>query len=133
MDDDVRRLVLSWPKLETSSHWQSIYFLVDFEDNCRELSCIASFANSIGYFYHPIFRYLYQKPLAQFAGAVGKAQPSTSTQTWMEYQIQVTRYLDLIFLYMKSIEVLQVPSKDKIWLGIRDLVTHALPGSQTSY
>ena len=45
MDDDVRRLVVSWPKLknfEGAYSWSVVYFLVDFKDNCGEtvLNCV---------------------------------------------------------------------------------------------
>ena len=53
---------------------------------------------------------------------MGKAHPSTTnTQTSLECQIQETRHLNLIFPYLKSIEMANWHG-DKIWLGIRDLV-----------
>ena len=55
---------------ETSSR-RNICFLVDFDDNCGELSGIALFGlgDSIGYFYHPTFRYLYYKPSPQIGSS----------------------------------------------------------------
>jgi hypothetical protein len=50
---------------------------------------------------------------------VGRAHPRPPSKTMLERQIQVTRYLDLIFPYLKSIEV---QPKDVFWSGIRDLV-----------
>ena len=50
----------------------------------------------------------------------GSHTPSISrTQTMLECQIKVARYLDLIFPYLKSIEL---DDRDVFWKGIRDLV-----------
>ena len=60
VDDDVRRLAMSWTKLKTfqsSSAQPNVYFLVNFEDNRGELSWIASIVCSIEYFYNPTFQY----------------------------------------------------------------------------
>ena len=119
-NDGVRRLVKSWPKLRT----------LNLDRTPISLSTLRIIAENC-----PDLRHLYIRldsssipPLDASSKSlhhnlevltVVKAAPPTITQTILEYQMQVTRHLDLIFPYMKSIEV---DSKDAIWLVIRDLV-----------
>ena len=123
MDDDVRRLVTSWPKLRTLKVLSlnetsiSLSTLKIIAENCPELrqlhirletSAIQPFDTSSKSLRHNLE-----------VLTVVRALPPTDTQTMLESQIQVTRHLDSIFPYLKSIEV---HPKDVMWSGIRDLV-----------
>ena len=124
MDDDMRRLVMSWPKLRSLKlphrvdQFISLSTLGIIAENCPDLrhlriqldtSTIPPFDSSRKSLRHNLM-----------VLTVGEAHPSTTeTQTPLECQIQVTRYLNLFFPYLKSIEV---PHTDEIWSGIRDLV-----------
>ena len=119
MDDDVRRLAMSWPKLRTlrlplKRTLISLTTLGIIAENCPILryldirldtSTIPPFDTSIKSLRHNL------KVLT-----VGRVYPS---ETMLECQIQVARHLDLIFPYLKSIKV---RPNDVTWSGIRDLV-----------
>ena len=119
LNDDVRRLVMLWPMLRTLNLNQtsiSLSTLRIIAEICPELrhlhirlntSTIPPFDTSSKSLHHN-FEVL----------TVGRTTKLTIIRT-LEHQIQVTRHLDLIFPYLKSIEV---HPKDVIWLGIRDLV-----------
>ena len=101
-----------------ASSQTNIGFLVSFEDNYGALSWIALFGHSIGgYFYHPTLSIA----LAKVFATIWRFWPwgVHLSQTTLECQIQVTRYLDLIFPYLKFIEV---QPKDATWSEIRDLI-----------
>ena len=119
MDDDVKCLVMSWPKLRIlrlplNQTFISLSTLRIIAENCPELrsldiridtSIILPFDTSSRSFCHNLE-----------VLSVGRVHPST--QTTLECQIQVTRHLDSIFPYLKSIEV----RRDVTWSGIRDLL-----------
>ena len=118
MDDDVRRLVMSWPKLRTLS-------LIPLNQASISLSTLRIIAENC-----PELRYLRISldisniPPFDTSGEslrhnlevldLGRVYPYT--QTTSECRIQVARYLDLI---LKSVEV---PREDVTWSGIRDMV-----------
>jgi hypothetical protein len=127
MDNDMschmRRLAMSWPKLRTlklplNQTFISLWTLRIIAENCPELrhlqirldtSTIPPFNTSSKSLRHKLE-----------VLTVGRAHPSDSlTQTMLEYQIQVTRYLDFIFPYLKSIEVQPM---DEIWSAIHNLL-----------
>ena len=106
-NDDVRHLVKLWPKLRT----------LNLDRTPISLSTLRIIAESC-----PDLRHLYIRldasPIPPFDTSskslhynlevltmVTRATPPTITQTILEYQMQVTQHLDLIFPYMKSIEV----------------------------
>ena len=120
MDDDVRRLVMSWPKIRTLSlrspnqTFISLSTLRVISETCPELrylripldiSTITPFDTS-------------SKSLCHNLEVLAVLSIHPSNQTTLECQIQVTRYLYLIFPYLKSIEV----DPENVTLsGIRDL------------
>ena len=118
MDGEVRRLVMSWPKLRTLTLVQasiSLSTLKIIAENCPELrylrisldiSNIPPFDTS-GKSLHHNLEVL----------DLGRIHPYT--QTTSECRIQVARYLDLIFPYLKSIEV---HPDDVTWSAICDMV-----------
>ena len=122
MDDDVRRLVMSWPKLRTLS-------LLPLNQTFISLSTLTVIAETC-----PELRYLripldtstippfdtFSKSLRHNLEVltVLSIHPA-STQITLECQIQVTRYLHLIFPFLKSI---LVHPNNVTWSGIRDLV-----------
>ena len=120
LNDDIRRLVMSWPKLRILNLNQTLISLSTLRiiaENCPELrhlhirlstSTIPPFDASNSLSLRHNLEVL----------TLGRANPSSNTQT-MESQIQVTRHLDLIFPYLTSIEV---KSNDVFWEGIRDLI-----------
>ena len=127
MDDDVRRLVTSWPKLRTLKVLSlnetsiSLSTLKLIAENCPELrhlqiqldtSTIPPFDTSSKSLYHKL-------EILTVGGGYNVRPSNTITQTSLRSQIQVTRYLDLIFPYLKGVEMRQ---EDVFWLGIRDLV-----------
>ena len=128
MDDDVRRLVKSWPKLMTlkmipfNETYISLSTLRIIAENCPELrhleiqldtSTIPSFETSSKSLHHNL----------EFLAVGRHKDPNntiTQTKLRLQRQIQVTRYLDLLFPYLKC--VLESELDDEFWLGIRDLV-----------
>ena len=119
-NDDVRHLVKSWPKLR----------ILNLDRMPISLSTLRIIAESCPELRH-LYIWLDASPILPFNTSsksvhhnlevltVVRATPPTITQTILEYQMQVTQHLDLIFPYMKSIEVHR---KDAVWLAIRDLV-----------
>ena len=126
MDDDMRRLVMSWPKLRSLKlphrvdQFISLSTLGIIAENCPELRHLRIRLDTSTI---PPFDTSRKSPRHKLEVlTVGEAHPSTTnTQTSLECQIQVTRHLDSNFPYLKSIE-LQPWRKDEIWSGIRDLV-----------
>ena len=122
MDGDVRRLVMSWPKLRSlrlplNQTHISLLTLRIIAENCPELRHLQIRLNT-----STIPPFDASKSLRHKLEVltVGRAHPPDSvTQTMQEYQIQVTQYLDFIFPYLKPIEV---QPKDEIWSSIRNLV-----------
>jgi hypothetical protein len=123
MDDDVRCLVKSWPKLRTlklplNQTFISLSTLRIIADNCPELrhlqirldtSTVRPFDPSSKSLCHNLE-----------VLTVGESDPGpVSTQTTLECQMQVTRHLDLIF---PSLKCVKVQPQDVTWSGIRDLV-----------
>jgi hypothetical protein len=119
-DDDVRRLVMSWSKLRTLSldTFISLSTLRIIAENCPELrhllieldtSTIPPFDTSSKSLHHNL-------EILTVAGV----HPS-NTQTTLKCQIQVSRYLDLIFPYLKRVESI-MQREEVFWLGISDLV-----------
>ena len=121
MDDDVRRLLMSWPRLRTlrlvpyNQAFLSLSTLGIIAENCPELrhldtgirldtSTIPPFDASRKNLRHKLE-----------VLTIGKIHPYSTMKT----QIQVARYLDSIFPYLKSIEV---QSNDETWSGISNLV-----------
>ena len=112
---------------ENASFQWNLYFLVDFEDNCVELSWITSFkfANSTGYFYTiPPFdtsskSLRHNLEFLTIWGHKDSSNTITQTKLRLQRQIQLTQYLDLLFPYLKCIEM---GLEDEFWLGIRDLL-----------
>ena len=116
MDADVRRLVMSWPKLRTlrlplKQSFISLLTLKIIAENCPELryldirldtSTIPPFDTSTSKSLHHKLEVL----------TVGSAHPSTE-QT-QECRIQVTRHLDSFFPYLKSIKM-RASLKDVTW------------------
>ena len=129
LNDDVIRLVTSWPKLRSlgvlplDQTFISFPTLRRIAENCPELRClhiqldtsiIPPFDNSSKCLHHNLE-----------VLTVGKAHPSsgraaTNIQTSLACQIQATQHLDSIFPYLKTIKV--HPDNDVMWSGIRDLV-----------
>ena len=129
VDDNVRRLVMSWPKLwilnfDLDYIYISLSTLRIIAENCPELrnlktgirlesSTIPPFDTSSKSLHHN---------LEVLTG--GRAYPSTSTvtQASLECQIQVTQHLDFMFPYLKSIEIRPPILEDVTWSGIHDLI-----------
>ena len=125
MDEDVRRLVTSWPKLRFlrfphSRSFISLSTLRIIAENCPELrqlyirldaSTVIEPSNTPSKSLHHQLEIL----------NVGKVHLSSSRNATssLECQIQMARHLDLIFPCLKSIEV-----QPDSWSGIRDLVMH---------
>ena len=122
MNNDVKRLVMSWPKLRTLrlslNQLVSLSTLRIIAKNCPELryldirldiSTIPPFDTSSKILRHNLE-----------VLTLGRAYlVDTISQPMLECQIKVAQHLDLIFPYLKSIEV---QPKDVTWSGIRDLV-----------
>ena len=126
MNDDVGRLVKSWPKLRilrlpfTEPFMISLSTLMIIAENCPKLRrlTIGLDISTI-----PPFDTSRRSPcnkLEDFSVGSLKARSSdTTTQTKLGYQIQVAQHLDFIFPYLKSAQMLP---KDEIWLAILDLL-----------
>ena len=122
IDDDVRRLVTSWPNLRTLrlpliETFISLSTLRIIAESCPELRCleirldistIPPFDTSSKSLRHNLE-----------VLTVRRVQPS---QTMLECQIQAARYLDSIFPYLKSTKVRPENPNDVVWSGILDLV-----------
>ena len=125
MDDDLRRLVMSWPKLRTlevtpfDQTFISLSTLRIIAESCPELrhlniqldtSNIPPFNTSSKGLDHKL------EDLS-----VARFHPF-NTRTLLECQIQMAQHLDLIFPHLKSIVTVQPNPPDVTWSGIRDLV-----------
>ena len=113
--DDLKRLLTSWPKLRILNLNQTLVILSTLRsiaENCPQLRHLHIRLSTSTI---PPFP---SKSLCHNLEVLTVGEGHRSSQTTMEYQIKVTRYLDLIFPYLKSIEV----PEDVFWLGIRDLV-----------
>ena len=124
MDDDVRRLAMSWPKLTTlilpvDQTPVSLSTLRIIAENCPELSylqiqldisIIPPFNTSIGRLHHNLE-----------VLSVGSVDQFLITPTTLDFQIQVTRHLDSMFPYLKSIKTCH-GLRHVTWSGIRELV-----------
>jgi hypothetical protein len=120
MDDDVRCLVKSWPKLRTlklplNQTFISLSTLRIIAENCPELrhlqirldiSTVPPFDPS-------------SKSLCHNLEVLSVGGSDTVTETTLECQMEVTRHLDLNFPYLKSI---QVETENETWEVISDLV-----------
>ena len=121
IDDDVRRLVISWPKLRTltlplDQTFINLSTLRIIAENCPKLrylripldtSTISPFDTS-------------SKSLRHSLEVLTVAMvPSRSSQKMQECRIRVARYLDSIFPFLKSIEV---ENNNIAWSGICDLI-----------
>jgi len=121
MDNDVRRLVMSWPKLRTlrlplAQKFISLSTLRIIAESCPELHHLTTRLDTSSFSESPLDtssnRGLRHNLEVLTVG-------SSNTQPNLACQIQVTQHLDSIFPYLKSIEVQQ---NDATWSGIRDLV-----------
>ena len=129
MDDDMRRLVTSWPKIRFLNLKQTLISLPTLRiiaENCPELRYLhtqldISTVPSLDSFSKTIHNNLEVLKLT-----VAEVCPSASdtgiTQTAQECRIQVAKYLDSIFPHLKSIEVLEETCQDS---AIRDLIDHS--------
>ena len=124
MDYDVRHLAMSWPKLTSlilPVHQRpvSLSTLRIIAENCAELhflqlqldiSTIPPFNTS-------------SKSLCHHLGvlSVGSVDPFLITPTTLDCQIQMTRHLDFMFPYLKSIET-HHGLRHTTWSGVRELV-----------
>ena len=121
IDDDVRRLVISWPKQRTltlplDQTFISLSILRIIAENCRKLrylripldtSTISPFDTSSKSLRHNL------------EVLIVAMVPSRSSQKMQECRIRVARYLDSIFPFLKSIEV---ENNNIAWSGICDLI-----------
>ena len=132
MDDDVRRLVMSWPKLRSLKlHLDSTVAFISFAtlriiaENCPDLrylqiplnhdtstSVIPSFDPSSKSLHHNL------EVLDILVVDSETTITSTSHYQWLLCQMEVSKYLDFIFPYLTDIEV----GSNETWLGIRDLI-----------
>ena len=125
-NDAARYLAMSWPRLQIldlySSHpptqmFISISTLRIIAENCLDLRCLDI---QLDISTIPLFDDISIKKLRhnletlEIQDVLG---PDSSPQKMLEYQIDVARHLDLIFPYLKTIEV-----RDEKWLGICNLV-----------
>ena len=111
-DDDVRRLVMSWPKLRVLNLKQTIFSLSALKiiaENCPELHymCIQLDISTFPPF--DVSSKTRSHNL-KFLIVAGVRPSDTTAQTSMECQLQVTQHLDLIFPYLRSLEIW-----DKTW------------------
>jgi hypothetical protein len=125
-DDDVRRLVMSWPKLRTLNlhhTFISLSTLRIIAENCPELrhlliqldtSTIPPFDTSSKSLHHNL-------EILTVGGHKVHSSNTITAQTTvtLKCQIQVTQYLDLIFPCLKGIDMWP---DDVFWLGVSDLV-----------
>ena len=114
-DDDVRRLVTSWPKLTTLNLNRTAISLPTLRiiaENCPDLRSLEIPLNAatIPPFDASIVRLSHNLEFL----VVGAVRGSKSGP---DLRIQVTRHLDLIFPYLKSIKV-----EDENWVEIEGLI-----------
>ena len=125
-DDDVRHLVMSWPKLTTFGLYSlqtciSLSTLRIIAENCPELRHLSIRLDTST---NPPFdissKSLRHNLEVLNQSVLAEVNPSDAiTRTTLERQIQVARHLDLIFPYLKSINAQR---DDTTWSSIRDLV-----------
>ena len=130
MDDDVRRLVMSWPKLKTlrlplNQAFISLSTLKIIAENCPELRYlrIPLDTSTIPPFDTSSKSLSLRNNLEVLTGVA--LVTSHSSQSKQECRIQVARYLDSIFPYLKSIEVTveyNNATNNVAWSGICDLI-----------
>jgi hypothetical protein len=122
-DDDIRRLVMSWPKLRTlavlprDQTFISLSTLKIIAESCPELHDLSI---QLDVATIPPFD-ISSKSLAHKLEVlnVGKVHPQPEI-TETSLQIRMARHLDSIFPYLKSIEM--QPKTNTTWSGIYDLV-----------
>ena len=118
IDDDVRQLVMSWPKLRTlglplDQKCISMSTLRIIAENCPKLRRLQVRLDiSVIPPFDTTGRSLHHKLEVLTLGR-------SFTRKKLESQIKVTQHLDLIFPYLEAIEV---QPNDKTWSGIRDLL-----------
>ena len=113
--DDLQCLLTSWPKLGTLNLNQTFITLPTLRliaEKCPELRHLHI---RLSTFTIPPFP---SESLCHNLEVLTVGDGHLPSETTLECQIKVTRHLDLIFPYLKSIEV----PEDVFWLGIRDLV-----------
>ena len=121
VDNDVRRLVMSWPKLRVLNLEQtliSLSTLMIIAENCPELRQLHIHLDTSTF---PPFD-TSSKSLRHNLEVLNVAEDPSSgsfTQSTLESQIQVSLHLDLNFPYLKAIVV---QPEDVTWSAIRDLV-----------
>ena len=127
-NDAVRCLAMSWPKLRTlavmsfyppNQVFISISTLRIIAENCPDLRCLEiqlDISTIPPFDDHEISSKSLRHNL-EFLDIQQVAGPDNTPQTMLEFQIDVARHLDLIFPYLKTIEV-----QDRNWLGICSLV-----------
>ena len=116
LDDAVGRLVMSWPKLRTldlNRTLLSMSTLRIIAENCPELRHLHIQLDNL------VFPPFSSKILHHNLEILTVERVVNPSRPMLELQIQVARHLDLIFPYLKLIEV---HPKDVFWSGIRDLV-----------
>ena len=132
MDDDVRRLVMSWPKLRSLKlHLDSTVAFISFAtlriiaENCPDLRYLQIPLNhdtstSVIPSFDPSSKSLHHNLEVLDILVVGSETTITSTShyQWLLCQMEVSKYLDFIFPYLTDIEV----GSNETWLGIRDLI-----------
>ena len=112
-DDDLRRLVLSWPKLRVLNLKETIFSLSAlkiFAENCPELRYLRILLDISTFPPFDASSKRLSSHKLEVLKVAGIRPSDTITQTSMECQIQVTKHLDLIFPYLQSLEVW-----DKTW------------------
>ena len=119
MDDDVGRLVKSWPKIRTLHLDETLISLSTLKiiaENCPELRHlqIRLDISTIPPFDTPSKRLSHKLEVLR----VENIHPSITPIT-LKCQIEMTRFLDLIFPYLKA---MYVWDSDGTWLDIWDLV-----------
>ena len=120
-DDDVIRLLKSWPKLMSLKLHQSLIFLSTLRtiaENCPDLDSLeiqldVSDPDNIPPFDTSIVRLDHELETLTLAGILF----SSESQPTLELKIQVTRHLDLIFPNLTTFTV-----KDDNWSEVRQLV-----------
>ena len=125
-NDAVRCLAMSWPKLQTLALYSyhspnevfiSISTIRIIAENCPDLRCLEI---QLDISTIPPFDDISSKSLChnlEVLEILDVLGPDIMVQKRLEYQIDVARHLDLIFPYLKTINVL-----DKHFLGVHNLV-----------
>ena len=122
IDDDVRRLVISCPKLRSlileplNQTSISLSTLKTIAENCPELRALRTPMDTSTI---PPFDTTSSKSVRHNLELLAVWSGRPPTQTTLEFQIQMTRHLDFILPNLKS---LTVDPEDATWSGIRDLL-----------